>query len=61
MKRVEVTMTFTVPGFYTFDDVSSAVSQITSKVRETANERSGVGVTADVVSVVVDEDDEEES
>jgi hypothetical protein len=52
MKRVEVTMAFTVPAFYTFDDTAGLVSKLMEPVKEVAK-------NADVISVVVDEDDDE--
>lgn len=52
MKSVEVTMTFKVPAFYDFDATSGLVSEIMTQVKTKATD-------ADVVSVVIDEDDEE--
>lgn len=63
MKSVEVTMTFKVPTFYTFDDTAGLVAKIMEPVKKIVKESalgSSLASDADVVSVVVDEDDDEE-
>lgn len=62
MKRVEATIRFTVPSFYTFDDTARLVSKLMEPVRKVVKEGMRGSVLAnddaDVASVVVDEDDE---
>ena len=51
-KKVELTITFSVPEFYRFDDVAGLVSNIVSQAKAQSED-------ADAVSVVIDEEDDE--